>query len=339
MKAATIKDVAKEAGISISVVSYVLNNNQNVSISEETRTRVINAAKNLNYTPNRIARGMRTNKSMVIGLATFWNVSDSVFTETLKGIDGVAEKQGYSVTYCNLKNNPGGLKIAELYNQRLLDGVILLAHVDSDGNFDETGFINNVRQSGIPTVIINGSTEFPDMSYVYIDYYGTTYTAVDYLYKLGHRKLCYMLPGKNETESIQSVQRVRGYKDALKNLNLTDYNFYLSMDNMNDIAKLLSSADKPTAVVVNKIAYAVHFLKTCAKLGIRVPDDISVVACNDEYYARNLTPPLTTIKVPICEIAEKSAEILFETLKNSKSSNLKLKLPNRVVERESCRKL
>jgi len=338
LKAITIKDVAKEAGISISVVSYVLNNNTSVSISEETKTRVINAAKRLNYTPSRVARSMRTNKSMVIGLATFWNVSDSVFTETLKGVDSIAEKNGYSVTYCNLKNDSSGLKVLELYNQRQIDGVILLANVGLDKNFSEIEFINNVKKSGVPTVIINGITERPDISYVYIDYYGTTYTAVDYLYQLGHRKLCYMLPNKNEIDNMQSVQRIRGYKDALKNLNLIDYDLYLNTESIYDIVDLLSSEDKPTAVVVNKMPYAVQLLKTCVKLGIKVPEDISIIACNDEDYAGYLTPPLVTIKVPICEMGEKSAEILFDAFKN-KSLSIKLKLPNKVIERESCRRL
>ena len=115
MKTTTIKDVAKEAGVSISVVSYVLNNNPNVSISKETREKVLDAAKRLNYTPNRIAQSMRTKKSMIIGLATFWDISDSVFTDVLKGVDEVVGQKGYSVTYCNITNNFNPSKIIELY--------------------------------------------------------------------------------------------------------------------------------------------------------------------------------------------------------------------------------
>jgi LacI family transcriptional regulator len=114
MKTATIKDVAKEAGVSISVVSYVMNNNPNVSISKETREKVLRAAKKLNYTPNSIARSMRTKKSMIIGLATFWDISDSVFTDILKGVDSVAGKYGYSVTYCNITNSFNSNKITDL---------------------------------------------------------------------------------------------------------------------------------------------------------------------------------------------------------------------------------
>ena len=117
MKTATIKDVAKEAGVSISVVSYVMNNNPNVSISKETREKVLRAAKKLNYTPNSIARSMRTKKSMIIGLATFWDISDSVFTDILKGVDSVAGKYGYSVTYCNITNSFNSNKITELSPQ------------------------------------------------------------------------------------------------------------------------------------------------------------------------------------------------------------------------------
>jgi len=387
VKSATIKDVAKKAGVSISVVSYVLNNNPNVSISDETRTRVLDAAKSLNYKPNSIARSMRTNKSMVIGLATFWDVSDSVFTDVLKGVDSVAERNGYSVTYCNIRNSFNGLKITELYNQRQIDGVILLLHVDPAKSFSEIQFINNIKQSGIPAVIIDGSTEDPDMSYVYIDYYGTSYTAVNYLYKLGHRKFCYMLPDINEIHNIQAVQRINGYKDALKNLNLVDYGLYFNQDSVHDIVNLIKpdsnvpannvsaydmpvndvpvnnasvynapvndvsldnapvnyasdsdnqASKKPTAVVVNKTRYAVYLLKAFSEHGIKVPDDISVISCNNQNYAEFLTPPLTTIKVPIYEIGEKSADILFDIMKD-KPLNIKLKLLNEVIERGSCK--
>ncbi|HHY23647.1 MAG TPA: LacI family transcriptional regulator [Clostridiaceae bacterium] len=379
MKAVTIKDVAKKAGVSISVVSYVLNNNPNVSISKETKARVLDAAKSLKYTPNSIARSMRTNKSMVIGLATFWDVSDSVFTDVLKGVDSIAESNGYSVTYCNIKNSFDGQKIVELYNKRQIDGVILLLHVDPAKSFNEIKFINNIKQSGIPAVVIDGNTKEPDTSYVYIDYYGTSYAAVNYLYELGHRKFCYMLPDESETNTIQATQRINGYKDALKNLNLPDYNIYFNKKTICDVINLIKSENisgsdkaiidrnitcnlpkddmltndkqasdilvtnnpvniRPTAVVVNKTSYAVHLLKVFIENEIKVPDDVSVIACNNQNYAEFLIPPLSTIKVPTYEMGEKSADILFDILKG-KQMNIKLKLSNEVIERQSCRKL
>lgn len=336
MKKVTIKDIAREAGVSISVVSYVLNNNTNVSITEKTRVKVINAAKRLNYTPNRIARSMRTNKSMVICLATLWNVSDSVFTETLKGVDSIAQKNDYSVIYCNLQKDQKGDKIVTLYNQRQIDGVILLSYAGSSGDYNEIDFINNVKKTGIPGVIINGNTELPEVSYVYIDYYATAYMAVEYLYKLGHRKLCYMYPDKSEENSIQSIQRINGYKDALEQLGIENSTFLLNSDSLSRLPGLL--ADKPVAIVANKVNYAVSLLKMCNKLGIRVPDDVSVIACNDDHYAGFLTPPLTTVKVPIYEMGEKSAQLLFDSLNNRKT-NMKIKLPNKIIERESCIKV
>lgn len=342
MKAATIKDVAKKAEVSISVVSYVLNNNPKVSISKETKDRVLAAAKSLNYIPNSMARSMRTNKSMVIGLATFWDVSDSVFTDILKGVDSIAGKNGYSVTYCNIKNDFNGTKIIELYSQRQIDGIILLLHVDPDKNFSESKFINKIKQSCIPTVIIDGNTQDPDMSYVYIDYYGTSYTAVNYLYKLGHRNFCYMLPDQNEMSNIQAAQRICGYKDALKNLNLIDQGLYFNKQSIYDAIDALiseTSINKPTAIVVNKIRYAVPLIKMLLEEGIKIPDDISIIACNDQNYAEFLTPSITTIKVPIYEMGQKGAAMLFDILQDVDTQKVKLKLPNVVVERESCMRL
>ena len=339
MKTTTIKDVAKEAGVSISVVSYVLNNNPNVSISKETREKVLDAAKRLNYTPNRIAQSMRTKKSMIIGLATFWDISDSVFTDVLKGVDEVVGQKGYSVTYCNITNNFNPSKIIELYNQKQIDGVILLLHVDPAKSFNEIEFINSIKSVKIPAVVIDGSTEDPDMSYVYIDYYGTTYSAVNYLHKLGHRKFCYMLPDEHEINHRQALQRLSGYKDALKYLNLEDSGLYFNKKSVYDIIELIDSsspANRPSAIVVNKTSYAAYLLRAFIEHGIRVPDDVSVIACNDQNIADFLIPPLTTIKVPTYEIGQKSADILFDILQG-KSQNIKLKLSNKVIERGSCK--
>lgn len=340
MKTVTIKDVANEAGVSISVVSYVLNSNPNVSISKETREKVFDAAKRLNYTPNSIARSMRTKKSMIIGLATFWDVSDSVFTDVLQGIDSVSEKNGYSVTYINIRESYSGNKIVKLFNQRQIDGVILLLHVDPANSFNEIEFINNIKLNKIPAVVIDGGTKDPDISYVYIDYYGTSYTAVNYLYKHGHRKFCYMLPNEYEVKNRQAIQRIAGYKEALRSLNLADSNLYFDSDSIHEVIKLIKSTNtnKPTAVVVNKTRYAASLLKVFAENGLKVPEDISVIACNDQNIAEFLTPPLTTIKVPTYAIGVKSAEMLFDILQG-KSLSTKLKLSNGVIDRASCRNL
>ena len=166
MRSVTIKDVAREAGVSISVVSYVLNNNPNVSISDKTRTKVLDAAKKLNYRTNSFARGMRTKKAMMICLASFWDVSDSVFTDVLKAVDFIAEENHYSVIYCNITNRASGQKIIDLYKQGQIDGVILLLHVDPIEYFSEADFIQDIKQNHVPTVIINGSTEDPDLNYI-----------------------------------------------------------------------------------------------------------------------------------------------------------------------------
>mgnify|MGYP002411534043 CR=1 FL=1 len=338
MKLVTIKDVAKEAGVSISVVSYVLNNNPNVSITDKTRSKVLDAAKKLNYKPNSIARSMRTKKTMMICLATFWDVSDSVFTDVLKGVDNIAEENQYSVIYCNIKDHTTSQKIIDLYKQRQIDGVILLLHVDPMENFDEADFIRHIKQNHVPAVIINGRTEDLELNYVYIDYYSSTYTAVRFLYQIGHRRMCYILPDEHEVSSIQAVQRIEGYKDAVKDFGLTKSDLYFDNETLIKHIDLFKSDRKPTAVIVNKTAYAASLLRTFAENHIKVPEDISVVACNDQSTANYLTPALTTVRIPIYEIGETSAGILFELLKGN-SSIIKQKLSNEVVERKSHRKI
>ena len=278
---------------------------------------------------------------MVICLATVWDISDSVFADVLKGIGSIVEKKGYSVTYCNIRNGLNADRVVDLYNRRQIDGAILFFHIDPASGFDEAGFIGDIKRNGIPAVVINGNTGDPDMNYIYFDYHNTTYGG-KLPYKLGHRNFCYMLPNEQEMQFSQATLRIKGYKDALRDLNLEDHGLYFDSNSIRNIIDLLKPTAvsartvRPTAIVVNKIRYAVSLLKSLAENGINVPGDVSVIACNDEKYAGFLTPALTTVRIPIYEIGRKSAEIMLDTLEGN-SPNVKLKLPNDVVERESCR--
>ena len=113
---------------------------------------------------------------------------------------------------------------------------------------------------------------------------------------------------------------------------------FLSSESLHDTVNLLKSENKPTAIVVSKTNYAAILLKFFMENNIKVPENVSVIACNDQKIADFLIPALTTIRIPVYEIGEKSASILFDILQG-KSSNVKLKLSNEVVERKSHMKL
>ena len=129
MKKATIKDVAKEAGVSISVVSYILNNTPGQSFTDETRKRVISAAKKLNYTPNYIAKGMRSRRSMNIGIVLYWNISDVIVNEMLKGISKITEKYDYNIVLCLPSENKNQFSYIDAFKQRQVDGIIFVSRL------------------------------------------------------------------------------------------------------------------------------------------------------------------------------------------------------------------
>lgn len=167
--------------------------------------------------------------------------------------------------------------------------------MDAAKNFTEKNFLKKIKNQQIPAVIINGSTQDEDLSYVYIDYYNTSSVAVEYLYSLGHRKLAYMLPDKDEVNRRQAVQRINGFKAALTDLGLDQYApFYFDQDTVGELIKILREEDverKPTAIVAHKTNYAAFLLKALLEAGVKVPDDVSVIALNDNYIADYLTPP------------------------------------------------
>lgn len=338
MKKTTIKDVAAMAGVSISVVSYVLNDNENVSISDKTKARVLEAAQTLNYIPSNIARSMRTGRSRIIGLTSFWDVSDKVFADFLKGAYQEAQKNDYSLNYCNIKGDEYDFRIMDLYEQKQIDGAILFFHIDSPDYFNEGSFVKKLKKRNIPFVIVDGSTSLPDINYVYVDYYHTTQLAVNYLHDLGHRRFAYLLPDREETGSKQAGERLRGYRETIGFFDHMGRDFTFDMGGAGEVIHLIKNRPSkgPTAIVANKSKYGAKLLKAFWESGISVPDDVSVIGCNDDTFAEYLTPPLTTVKVPFGTIGEKTARILLEILDDT-DPKCRLKFKNQLVVRDSCK--
>ncbi|MEN6313823.1 MAG: LacI family DNA-binding transcriptional regulator [Clostridiaceae bacterium] len=335
-KRTTIKDVAAKAGVGISIVSYVLNNTPGKTVSAATRQRIFDAVEELQYTPNAIARGMRIKKTMTIGLVSYWNVNDLVFIEILEGVSRIADENGYNILYCSLKSDKHAFSYKELFRRQQIDGIILVSPPEHNTDYNEMEHIDAIKKDKIPAVIINGCTKDDSLSYIYFDYYQTAYKAAEYLIGLGHRKIGYLLPCEKDMRHVQAQERVRGFKDALRDHGIEIANgFIYHPEDVECLCDRIMKGEGPTGLVTNKSDYGYIFLKHANNRGIRVPEQISVIAANTESYANYLFPALTTIHLPMKEIGRKAAEVLMDIM-DGRMSQVKLKLPNRVEERESC---
>jgi LacI family transcriptional regulator len=178
MKRPTIKDVAQKAGVSISVVSYVLNETPGQTIPEPTRTKIKNAAEELNYKPNAIARGMRTKKSLSIALVSFWDVTLPVVNQVFNGILKTTDTIDYNVLFCNLAYSDdiqkNEFRYVDLFNSQMIDGVLLFSPFELTHGFNEHIHVEKIKANNIPAVIMNGYTHDKLLNYVYLDYHNTS---------------------------------------------------------------------------------------------------------------------------------------------------------------------
>jgi LacI family transcriptional regulator len=335
----TIKDLAKASGYSISVVSYVLNNTPGKTLPEETRNKIKNIAKELNYFPNAVARGMRTKKSMAIGIVFYWDVTDPVFIEVLEGITDTARKNGYIVVLYKLDSTNHDFGYINTYIQQQVDGIVFISPYKIQQSYKEEEHIKRIKQNKIPSVFVNGHNPGESISCIYFDYYNTGYVATEYLIKLGHKNIGYLEPNEIDKTYRPAIQRLQAFKDSLQNNKIPVNEKYIySCNNLDTLAADINSGLGPTAIVINKANYALDLYKNMNKHNINIPNDISVIAANTQPFTTYMLPALTSVRIPLFEIGSKAAEVLFDTI-DKKDIQISLKLPNSINVGESCQSI
>lgn len=330
IKRVTIKDVAQEAGTSISAVSYVLNNSTEKKYSETTVKRIKDAAKKLNYTPNNIARGMRSQKAYSIGIVNFWDIYNHVFVKNLNGIIEVANEYKYSVVLCPVSNkNVNDYSYIDYFINRRVDGIVLIAPVQSECVIDEQEHINRMRKAGVPFVVINTSLNTNEPNFFRYDFSQAVYTATEYLFSNGYRDIAYVTPNISDTYP-EMLERLNGYKQAVKELGLN-----ATVYNIDDID--FNTMDKLSAVVTNKTDTAKKFIDKAIDFGFSIPNQISVIAANVENYSEYLYVPLTCSQIPISTIARMATKMLIDII-NDKSVEKIDKISCEILDGKSVKK-
>lgn len=341
-KRPTIKDVAEKAGVSTTLVSFVLNDTAGECIPEATREKVLSAIKELGYVPNHIARGMRTKRSNTIGIVSFWDIRNHVFNDILLGINRITEEKGYSILICNHKLPAKEFEYIDIYKRGQVDGLIFICPYDMSMSFDESLHVRSIKENTIPSAILNMHIEAEGVNCIYFDYYNAAYISTEYLIKLGHKKIGYILPHKNEIAQFQAVERFRGYRSALSDYGiniLNDYIFHLDKpEDFKDMIYKIKKGESPTALVAGRTRMAQHFLQYALEYGVRVPDEISIIAASTEPYAEFLYPALTTVQLPLEDIGASAANMVIDSI-NGKKSHVKLKYSYEICERRSCKKV
>jgi len=334
----TITDIAREARVSPATVSYILNNKQLNRISEETRKRVLEAARRLNYHPHASARGLVSNKTQSISVAVYDidYITDLYFSTIFSGISHMVGVYDYNLhfTITNKKAKGGrkNLFFMRKVLERRVDGVIIIDQAISDGDILELKEIN------IPFVLIDRDIPGQNIYCVLTDNRKGIFEATKHLIKSGHRRIAFV------TEPLKFYkikEMLEGYKTALANHGI-QYDRTLVRESVgaekvtkNSIEELLNLSPKITAIISSSDKIALQILKIIKSLGLKIPEDIALVGYNDEPTIAYTEPHLTTVKVPLQKMGELAGEILLNLINGKEIKNNRVILAPQLIVRES----
>ena len=330
----TIYTVAREARVSMATVSRVVNGNPNVK--PETRQKVLDVIKQLNYRPNAVARGLASKKTTTVGVV-IPNITDPYFAELALGIDDVASMYKYNIILTNSDSDDEKiLKVVRSLLAKQVDGLIFMGHDVSDD-------LRNEFESTNTPVVVAGSVVNDDaLPSVRINYQAAAKEATEFLLKHGDQQVAYITGPLRY--SINGEDRLNGYKEALANNNVP-FNELLVIETDGSYqagyAKAQEVIEKGLkAAYVTDDSLAAGLLNGLTDADISVPDDFELISSNDTNYTKVIRPTITSITQPLYDLGAISMRLLTKLMDGDDSNDdeKNVILDHGFVERQSTRK-
>src|SRR5574341_255528 len=318
---ATIHDIAKKAGISVSTVSRVLNKKTaKYRISRETEKHILKAARELNYRPNQLARGLRLKKTQTIGLVAP-DVSNPFFANIIKSIQSAAHKLGYSLVVCDTDENLElEIEHLDLLWSKGVDGLIVMPVGQKFQHLEQ------FLKDGVSLVLLDRGFEELKVSSVAVDNYSGAFEAVEHLIDYGHIRIA-IIQGLANTYTNNG--RVQGYTAALAKHGIPIDDSLIVGRNFGkengyiETKLLLKMKNPPTAIFATSDLITLGVLQALFEEGLSIPTDISLVAFDEIDFAPFLTCPLTTVAQPKDIMGEIAVKLLVEQMLNQKMAEVK----------------
>jgi LacI family transcriptional regulator len=328
---ATLSDVAARAGVSVSAVSRVLSGASGVRVSSATRERIVEAARLLDYRPNYVARALKFSRTNVLALVVP-DVANAIFAELMRGVEEEAFRLEFMVLLARTDHMPRDA-IARLVGEGRVDGVLVQL-----GDSMSTDDVSALLSGKVPAVLINSSSPGHAGS-VTLDDPRAAALAVAHLRDLGHRRIG-LIGGLQSTDSAR--RRESGFRDAMSAANLMVDEKHITRlgygheEGAEAWQRVAAGGDPPTAVVVANVNAALGVLVAARRLGLRVPEDLSVVAIHDTWVAATAWPALTTVRMPLADLGRQAVTDLVARIAHGESVNRVIDTPDSVlVERDS----
>lgn len=324
-----LKDVAKLAGVSLGTASKVIND---IYVKPESRIRVEMAMKELNYTPNAIARSLKANFTKTIGIM-IPDISSPVVGKVLKGIEDVTRRAGYSILIYNTSMDEKGEEDAvKTFVKNKVDGIIYFGNTVTDD------IASLLKETGVPVVFVMTGYEDKAFSSVRIDNEAAAFTAVEYLCGCGHQRIL-MLAGERDDPNA-GIPRLEGYKRALLaasievDESLILYGGYHLKRGYEDTKRALNAGLSFTAVFAVSDDVAIGAMKALTERQISIPGQVSVMGFDGIDMSEFTVPSLATVSQPFSQLGEESAKILLGRMVDGRN-NASLILPHQLVKNGS----
>lgn len=328
---ATIRDVAREAGVSIATISRLFN--QSARVSEETSKRVREVAERMGYWPSGAARSLITKRTNALGVL-LPDLYGEFFSEVIRGIDLEARRRGYHLVVSSSHSDAGELFSALQTMRGRIDGLIAMApDLASPRPLEEAA-------TRFPAVLVNPGFDAQHCSSVAADNAAGAREMVRHLAGLGHRTIAFIAgPEQNR----DGVLREQGYRSALRDLGLeTDPRLevrggFTESSGYEATRELLDRGVRPQAIFASNDCMAVGALSALREAGFRVPQDIAVAGFDDIAICSYLSPRLTTVRVEPNTLGERAVQLLLDAMAGGAESGPRhVILPATLVVRESC---
>jgi len=327
----TIKDVARQANVSIATVSRILNGQQGYSL--KTKEKVMRIIEELGYHPNAVARGLINKRTHTIGVL-FPHLSGSLVTDLLRGIEKAASARGSSIMVCHTESDKEKtMKYLHLLSEKRVDGLIFTSETLREE------YYQFILKANIPVVLLSTKSDEYDVPYVKVDDYKAAYSATEYLIKKGHTNIG-MISGRKE-DLIAGKPRIDGFLDAMKDhqLQANDKHLYMAngfsfIDGIEGMKYFHKHTIGITAIFAASDEIAIGAMSTANQLGINIPEELSIIGYDNINFAEMSIPSLTTVAQPFTEMGEQAGKLLLSILENDEIPENQT-VAHRIIERDS----
>ena len=333
-KRVSLKDIASKVGVSTALVSYVLNGlEKEKRVGPEIVKKIKEAAKELNYKPNQIARSLRKGSTNTIGLIVA-DIANPFFGQLARIVEDEAGKFNFTVIIGSSdENSKKSASLISTLLDRQVDGFII---VPSEGCDAE---VETLVQREVPVVLIDRFLPEVSTNYIVLDNFKATYEAVNHFISKGYKRIA-MIAYKSSLIHMQ--ERIRGYKEAMKDNHLEEAIqikelLYVRVKEDMDmgVSELIHGNYKPDALIFATNALSISGLYAIKKHNLKVPEDVAIIGFDGNEAFDFYNPPITYIEQPIEEMGKESVRVLLEQIHGS-TKTVHVELKHHLIIRESC---